>query len=289
MSDIERRWNAGELPLLFAHPQSAGHGLNLQKGGASHICWFSPTWDLELYGQFVRRLFRQGTTADRVMNHLLIMEGTIDEIILAAIQDKTLTQAQLLQRLNSEILHVGGAPAGGGEDPATLQGDTTMALRKLGKLGDTGGSVSAAAAAPAAQAAPRDDAAIRAALRAKIAGQAPVQEEEDEDPKAAAQAVAEDVVAAVLAEEAPAEAPKRTRKAKTEGPKEEQVAAEYTLTVDTAKPRSRGVWLEVKAGPDGATVVASGSPAGGASDEDVLAHAVLLAKAVEAAYNSLTE
>ena len=26
-------WNAGKIPVLFAHPASAGHGLNLQDGG----------------------------------------------------------------------------------------------------------------------------------------------------------------------------------------------------------------------------------------------------------------
>jgi len=32
-------WNRGEIPLLLAHPQSAGHGLNLQDGG-SLMVWF---------------------------------------------------------------------------------------------------------------------------------------------------------------------------------------------------------------------------------------------------------
>ena len=31
--DFQKRWNAGKIPLLLIHPQSGGHGLNLQYGG----------------------------------------------------------------------------------------------------------------------------------------------------------------------------------------------------------------------------------------------------------------
>ena len=34
-------WNAGKIPVLFAHPASAGHGLNLQDGG-NILVFFSP-------------------------------------------------------------------------------------------------------------------------------------------------------------------------------------------------------------------------------------------------------
>jgi SNF2 family DNA or RNA helicase len=42
-----RQWNAGKIQVALAHPASTGHGLNLQEGGNT-ICWFSPTWSLEL-------------------------------------------------------------------------------------------------------------------------------------------------------------------------------------------------------------------------------------------------
>ncbi|HAP3960963.1 TPA: DEAD/DEAH box helicase family protein, partial [Enterococcus faecalis] len=54
--DIEK-WNEGKIPLLLAHPQSAGHGLNLQKGGHI-IVWFGLTWSLEFYQQANARLDR---------------------------------------------------------------------------------------------------------------------------------------------------------------------------------------------------------------------------------------
>ena len=53
------KWNRGEIPVALIHPASAGHGLNLQSGGAT-LCWFGITWSLELYQQTVARLYRQG-------------------------------------------------------------------------------------------------------------------------------------------------------------------------------------------------------------------------------------
>src|SRR5690606_39991084 len=57
--DEIRDWNAGEIPLLLAHPASAGHGLILQAGG-NIIVWFGLPHSLELYEQANGRLYRQG-------------------------------------------------------------------------------------------------------------------------------------------------------------------------------------------------------------------------------------
>ena len=90
-------WNNGEIPLLFAHPQSAGHGLNIQHGG-SMIVWFSLSWSLEYYQQFNARLFRQGQTmAVRIIH--LICKGCIDERIINVLKDKDIVQSDLLRAL----------------------------------------------------------------------------------------------------------------------------------------------------------------------------------------------
>ena len=73
-------WNAGEVPILLAHPAAAGHGLNLQRGG-SHVCWFTLTYDLELYDQLIRRIWRQGSVAPRVIVHRLLARGTVDGVV----------------------------------------------------------------------------------------------------------------------------------------------------------------------------------------------------------------
>lgn len=110
-----KAWNRNELPILCAHPASAGHGLNLQEGNAGHVCWFGLTWDLELWDQFIRRLRRSGNTAQRIMNHLLIVRGTIDELKLAAIDAKDMTQGRLLKALNQVIQRDADALAAQGD------------------------------------------------------------------------------------------------------------------------------------------------------------------------------
>lgn len=56
---VSEAWNAGDVPLLVAHPESAKYGLNLQKGG--HIVvWLTLTWSAESYAQSNARLARQG-------------------------------------------------------------------------------------------------------------------------------------------------------------------------------------------------------------------------------------
>lgn len=105
-------WNARKLPLLAAHPQSAGHGLNMQEGQAYNVAWFSVSWDWELYDQFIRRVRRDGNTTTRIFNHLLIVRGTIDELKLAAVHDKDFTERRLVTTLNHEILREAQEAAG---------------------------------------------------------------------------------------------------------------------------------------------------------------------------------
>lgn len=54
-----KKWNAGKIRRLAAHPQSAGHGLNLQHGGHV-IVYIDNPWSLERFLQFNGRLDRQG-------------------------------------------------------------------------------------------------------------------------------------------------------------------------------------------------------------------------------------
>jgi SNF2 family DNA or RNA helicase len=79
---IEDRWNRGEIPFLLAHPASAGHGLNLQKGQAAHVGFFNPPWDYELWKQFIDRVLRQGNKNKRVFNHVFVAHDTVDIIAL---------------------------------------------------------------------------------------------------------------------------------------------------------------------------------------------------------------
>lgn len=91
------KWNAGEVPLLLAHPAGAGHGLNLQDGGHI-IVWFGLTWSLEQYQQANARLHRQGQKHTVVIHHL-ITDGTMDSKVLDSLQGKKDVQDELLESL----------------------------------------------------------------------------------------------------------------------------------------------------------------------------------------------
>lgn len=94
-------WNEGKIQMLLVHPASAGHGLNLQKGG-SLIIWFSLTWSLELYQQANKRLHRSGQQRTVVIHHL-IAKGTIDEDIMKSLQEKKQGQDGMLEAVRARI------------------------------------------------------------------------------------------------------------------------------------------------------------------------------------------
>lgn len=52
-------WNTGKIKMLFIQPRSAGHGLQLEKGGNTLI-WYSPVWSRDLTEQTEARIWRQG-------------------------------------------------------------------------------------------------------------------------------------------------------------------------------------------------------------------------------------
>jgi SNF2 family DNA or RNA helicase len=93
-------WNAGKVPLLFAHPKAVGRGLNLQTGGFT-MAWIALPWSLDDYLQTNKRLHRPGQKRDVDIYHLVLRE-TIDEKVLQALQMKGMTQARLLEFLRIE-------------------------------------------------------------------------------------------------------------------------------------------------------------------------------------------
>ncbi|CAM2950928.1 transcription regulatory protein SNF2 [Streptococcus acidominimus] len=100
-----REWNKGNVPVGLLHPAGAGHGLNLQKGG-HHLVWFGLTWSLELYQQTNARLWRQGQESETVVIQHIVTEGTIDEEILKALENKDAQQERLIEAVKAQV---GGA------------------------------------------------------------------------------------------------------------------------------------------------------------------------------------
>ena len=94
-------WNAGGIPVGIIHPASAGHGLNLQKGG-SVLIWFGLPWSLELYQQTNARLWRQGQK-DSVTVYHIVTKYTIDDKILKVLQGKDKRQESLIEAVKAEV------------------------------------------------------------------------------------------------------------------------------------------------------------------------------------------
>lgn len=97
-----RDWNAGKLRLLFAHPASAGHGLNLQDGG-NILVFFGHWWSLEEYQQIVERIgpTRQMQAGHNrpVFIHHLVAADTVDEMVMARRESKRGVQDLLLEAM----------------------------------------------------------------------------------------------------------------------------------------------------------------------------------------------
>lgn len=106
---IIRDWNAGKIPVLFAHPASAGHGLNLQDGG-NILVFFSHWWDLEQYQQIVERIgpTRQAQAGhDRpVFIYHIVAKGTMDEVVMERRESKREVQDLLMESMKKrEVAH----------------------------------------------------------------------------------------------------------------------------------------------------------------------------------------
>jgi len=97
----ESDWNSGKIDVLLAHPASCAYGLNLQDGG-HHVIWFGLVWSLEQYQQANKRLHRQGQQYPVIVHHLVVQDS-VDEDVLAALQSKGDTQEALMQALKARI------------------------------------------------------------------------------------------------------------------------------------------------------------------------------------------
>lgn len=99
-------WNYGRIPVLFAHPASAGHGLNLQDGG-NILVYFSHDWNLENRQQIIERIgpVRQMQAGyDRpVFVHNIIARDTIDEVVLDRVETKASVQDALLRAMRRTL------------------------------------------------------------------------------------------------------------------------------------------------------------------------------------------
>jgi len=90
-------WNAGQVPMLVAHPASVGHGLNFQYG--SHVMlWITLTYSRELYEQMIARLARRGQK-NVIKIYRLMVPGTVDDAVAEALTTKAENESRLIAAL----------------------------------------------------------------------------------------------------------------------------------------------------------------------------------------------
>ncbi len=100
-----RDWNDGKIPVLFAHPASAGHGLNLQDGG-NILVFFGHDWNLEYRLQIIERI---GPTRQMQAGHdrpvfiyNIVAKDTVDEQVIERVETKRSVQDILMDAMKTK-------------------------------------------------------------------------------------------------------------------------------------------------------------------------------------------
>jgi SNF2 family DNA or RNA helicase len=102
-----RDWNNGRIPILLAHPASAGHGLNMAEGG-NILARFGFDFNLENYLQILERIGplrqRQAGLKRRVYDYPIVARHTLDEAVLDRLAGKISVQDALLRAMERRAL-----------------------------------------------------------------------------------------------------------------------------------------------------------------------------------------
>jgi len=99
----EKDFKAGKIPILFLHPDSAGHGVDGLQKVTNIICFYSVDWDGEKRTQTIARIgkvrqFQAGFNRP-VFIHQIIARDTVDEIILDRVANKLTVEEALKKAL----------------------------------------------------------------------------------------------------------------------------------------------------------------------------------------------
>ena len=102
----EDDWNEGKIQMLVAHPDSAGHGLNLQHGG-NRLVYFGHTWKQEAYAQILERIgpVRQLQSGYKrpVFVYSIIAQSTLDGAVIQRNEGKADMMSALMTSLRASI------------------------------------------------------------------------------------------------------------------------------------------------------------------------------------------
>ncbi len=100
----------GEIPQLFIHPASGGHGIDGMQDACNQIAFFSQTWNLEEYEQVIERIgnVRQVSSGQfrNTFVHLICAKNTIDIRMVDRLEQKAVDQ----QSLSAGMKRLGVSP-----------------------------------------------------------------------------------------------------------------------------------------------------------------------------------
>jgi hypothetical protein len=103
----EDDFKAGRIPVLFAHPASAGHGIDGFQDVTNILVFFSHWWDMELRDQIIGRIgpVRQMQSGHQrpVFIYDIVAEDTVDELVLARHESKRSVQDLLLEAMKRKM------------------------------------------------------------------------------------------------------------------------------------------------------------------------------------------
>jgi len=95
-------WNKGHVPMMAAHPASAGHGLNLQ-WGSNILVDYTSGWDLEYDDQIIERIgpmrqYQAGLSRP-VYRYRIMAHRTADFLVKQRRETKRTVQSILLEAM----------------------------------------------------------------------------------------------------------------------------------------------------------------------------------------------
>lgn len=97
----EQDFKAGRIPILFAHPKSAGHGIDGFQNVCNQIVFFGHNWSLGEYQQIIERIGpvrqMQAGLNRSVFIHHIIARDTVDELVMERRESKREVQDILLE------------------------------------------------------------------------------------------------------------------------------------------------------------------------------------------------
>lgn len=96
---IFRQFQAGELDVIVAHPQTVSHGLTLTRSAT--MIWFAPVWSNDIYEQAVGRIYRKGQ--QKHVNIFHLHSCPVELEMYQRLRGKQALQGLLLKMFSSDL------------------------------------------------------------------------------------------------------------------------------------------------------------------------------------------